>query len=603
MPKTSIRKSLPLIILTLFINACVTTPPPKAPEEVQQTFDKACAMRDRDHQDSAYDIFTGIYRAYPDHELAPKALFEAASIADNTSPARAIKDYETLLHEYPETPSALKACKPLLLDYLNCGRFNDASLLYTRIFRNNPNPANQELGNRIISTFMEKKAYARALDVIALIYPFGMDEDRTKMVDIWKTATDKIHDPEYLNLLKNQTDAPDLIEILLSRLALLASGAPDKGVFLPESTPYKGTGPVNTIGVLVPLKGRLDVVGQKIIKGVELASGVFSDRPSPGVEYLIMDYGSDNTVIPDMISSLDQDNVIAIIGPVGEEACKCARKRAQDLGIPLISFTQANLERNEDSFCFRNFITTWIQAKTLLETARDQGILSFAILYPTDRFGNIFSSIFEEMAANYGIKVVRTIGYSPRKVDFKKEVSSLIQGLPEGAAPDFDALLIPDSATNSAMIASYLSYYDIEGVRLFGPSLWNTPDFIRIGGKNVEDAIFVSGFFTDSRIGFVQDFTNSFYYTFGYNPSVWEASAYDTANILQNILRDEVHTRASLKDRITSLKDYPGVSGATSFSSDGSLDKVIFILTVKNHTIVEMPPSEIQGSSYQEAQP
>ena len=173
---------------------------------------------------------------------------------------------------------------------------------------------------------------------------------------------------------------------------------------------------------------------------------------------------------------------------------------------------------------------------------------------------------------------------------YKRQVQKLIEHLPENAPPDFEALLIPDTAINSAMIAAYLPYLNIKGVRLFGPTLWDTPDFIRVGGRYVENAVFVSGFFANSRLEYVQEFIDQFYYTFGYNPSVWEASAYDTAIILQNLMSDASVSRESLQGLIGSLQDYPGLTGSTSFFPDGSVKKMIYILTVRDSTVYEITP-------------
>ncbi len=49
-------------------------------------------------------------------------------------------------------------------------------------------------------------------------------------------------------------------------------------------------------------------------------------------------------------------------------------------------------------------------------------------------------------------------------------------------------------------------------------------------------------------------------------------------------------SREALKDYLASLKNYPGVSGTTSFSSDGALDKSTYILTIKDGSIYEIRP-------------
>ena len=41
---------------------------------------------------------------------------------------------------------------------------------------------------------------------------------------------------------------------------------------------------------------------------------------------------------------------------------------------------------------------------------------------------------------------------------------------------------------------------------------------------------------------------------------------------------------------IATVKDYPGLTGVTSFYQDGSVDKAIYVLTVKGSNIYEIVP-------------
>ncbi len=357
----------------------------------------------------------------------------------------------------------------------------------------------------------------------------------------------------------------------------------------------------NAVGVIIPLSGKLESVGQKILKGVEIAAHVFSEGPTPNVEYLIRDYGNNEESIPKIIEELDREHgVAAIIGPVGEHAGEIACREARSRNLPAIIFTQAEMPMQVESYCFRNFVTFDIQARTLLGAARNMGITRFAILNRDDFFGRAFSDAFERLAPPFGVQIVQHITYSSQNVDFNQQVKSLFGaakkastaqpgGKPSGRVAEFEAILIPDSAVNAAMIASYI-YPKAPNIRLFGPMLWDTPEFVKVGGKYVENAIFVSGFFPNSLLSATQNFSRSFIETFKYTPSVWEASAYDTASILQDFLQVQGLSRPDLRERIATLKDFPGISGTTSFSSNGSLEKTLYLLTIRGGTVMEIHP-------------
>ena len=610
-----------LLYLTILLVLCACAPAMKQvpQEDPTSIYNEALTQKNSGNLDGAYQAFIYIWKTFPKHELAPKALYNAASITALTDSTEAINLFQTFIRSYPSSELLPKAKSILLEQYIKGETYIDAQGLFIDIFEQNKTSDMVGPGIDISMGLIEKKQYSNALEIISTIYPFSDAASKDTLFNLWNSAVEEIDQVDVLANLEDTTFDNRLLDVLLARQARLYLEQKDQDIAgrimerlrnktMQSST--QGHAPKNTIGVVVPLTGKWEAVGQKVLKGVEFASRVFSDEKTPNVEYVIKDYGSDEKAIPGIIEELDKNNeVISIIGPIGEVAGGISCNEAQAREIPSFVFTRGDIASTQESYCFRNFISVDIQVMTLLQVASDLQITRFAILYPTDHFGNIFTNLFIQNASQYGIEIVRQVGYSPQLVDFKEAVNTLIANMEKPVPdesleetietdqdqdtviePDFDALLIPDTAINAAMIASYLPYFSIEGVRLFGPTLWDTPDFIRVGGKYVDEAIFVSGFFINSQMDFVQEFNNNFYYTFGYNPSVWEAGAYDTAVILQNLLEGEIHTRESLREQISSVKDYPGLTGATSFYTDGSVDKVIYVLTVKGSTIYEIVP-------------
>lgn len=339
--------------------------------------------------------------------------------------------------------------------------------------------------------------------------------------------------------------------------------------------------PRKTIGVVLPLSGKWKSVGQMMLKGVMLASGVFSDGEAPDVDYLIRDYGNDESQIPRIIDDLDREgHVLAIIGPIGNSASDIACRLSRQNGIPGLIFSQTGLIPSENATCFGNFLTVYTQTRTLLQTARDMQITRFAIIYPTDQFGETVTKSFEQIAPQFGVQVVKKVAYPPEKNDFK----DIVQGLKTAPC---EAVLIPDTAQKAAMIASYFPFYKINNLRLFGTNLWDTPEFVREGGRNVQDAIFVSGFYTGSSSALISGFNSAFTTAFGNRPTIWEASAYDSVVILQNILQNGARTRTAVKQGLASLTDFNGVTGVTSFTPNGLTRKDITVLTIRGSTVQE----------------
>lgn len=349
------------------------------------------------------------------------------------------------------------------------------------------------------------------------------------------------------------------------------------------------------VGVLIPLSGRWESVGQKILRGVLAAQGVFSQDQASNVQLVIRDYGNDEDSIPSIIDEMVRDHSIAaIIGPVGERASEIVCGESQKRGLPAVMFTQADMSSRPGTYCFRNFHTIDMQARALLGAARTMGITRFGIMSPDDHFGRTFSEKFQHQAPSFGIRVVRTRVYPLQKADYKQELTALFPGLKRqpyrAGADDPEAVLIPDSAKNAAVIASYFSYLKIRNVRIFGPTLWDSPEFLKVGGRYVEDAIFLSGFFQGSTGSSVQNFTHAFQDIFHAQPSVWEACAYDTARIIQGFLHEHGPSPMEIRAYLAGIREYNGASGITSFLPDGSLEKSTHLLTVRGGSVQEILP-------------
>jgi branched-chain amino acid transport system substrate-binding protein len=166
---------------------------------------------------------------------------------------------------------------------------------------------------------------------------------------------------------------------------------------------------------------------------------------------------------------------------------------------------------------------------------------------------------------------------------------------------DFDAVFIPDAPTKSGLIIPQLAYYDVQDIYLFGTNLWHSDSLIEMSRKYAQGAILTDGFFAQSNASNVKDFVKDFLKTYGENPGFIEAVAYDTAMILFKMVSlPEIRYRSALKKGLMQLNNYEGVTGLTSFDSNGDVRKKLFLLQIKGRGFVELerhePVSSVQQS-------
>lgn len=360
------------------------------------------------------------------------------------------------------------------------------------------------------------------------------------------------------------------------------------------------------VGVLLPLSGRYATFGELVRRGMELALETHRQSGNRAVRFLYRDTGADPALSALAVLELAEgERVMAIAGPLTAAAAPAAATQAQQLGVPLLALSQKEGLPETGDHVFRDSLTSRQQVRALVRYAmEDLQLTAFAVLSPENRLGREMAELFAGEVARRGGRIAARQSYAENATDFRRQVK-LLKGenpqSPEPAPPrageavpppkplPFEALFIPDHADRIGLIAPQLAFYGIEHLPLLGINGWNSPDLIRLAGRSVEGAVFVDGFFRHSPSPSVQEFVDRYLEKYGEEPSILEAQGYDAAGMLLSLLaRPGVRTREDLRLALSRVRNYPGVTGATSFTPQGDAEKVLFLLQVQNGNIVQI---------------
>jgi ABC-type branched-subunit amino acid transport system substrate-binding protein len=327
------------------------------------------------------------------------------------------------------------------------------------------------------------------------------------------------------------------------------------------------------------------------------------------VEFIFRDGGVEAEENARIVSTLaNEDRVMAIAGPLTGNAAAAAAQRAQQERVPLLALSQRDGLVETGGYVFRHSLTARQQIEALLRFAMDtRGLRTFSVLAPENRLGSELSDLFVQEVQKRGGRIVGVQRYAESATDFRRQIKLLkgedpdapdIEEPPaskekgvkkEPVPPPFDALFIPDDAKRVGLIAPQLVFYGIDRVQLLGTNSWNAPDLVQIGGRFVDGAVFVDGFFRDSKNPLVRKFVESCTARFQEEPSILEAQGYDAAGILLSVLdRDEVQSREGLRIALSQLHHYSGVTGTSNFTQTRDADKSLYLLKVQNGTIVQV---------------
>ena len=402
------------------------------------------------------------------------------------------------------------------------------------------------------------------------------------------------------------------------------------------------------VGVVLPLTGKYKQFGERSLQAMQLAFA-----PNSGIRLVVKDSQGEPSIAAQAVETLVlEHHVVAVMGPIFSAEALSAAAKAEELSVPLLTLSHREGLAEIGPYVFRTALTTAAQVKALAEVAFDSlHMRRFALLYPRNAYGLSFmaafwdevdrrqgdivgAEVYEADATTFREPVRRLVGrwHVSARPDYRQAVEALrrqklsplrmrseLEKLDKTLPPlvDFDALVIPDSGRTIGLLTPALAFEDITlthdpktlermrrasgnsalaPITLMGASTWNSPQLLDSCETYCEDAVFVDAYFAGSADAHVRDFIAAFRQASGgAEPYLSEAQAFDTAGLLRQALSSAPapRDRRALRDQLLQLPLYRGVTGALRFAGGGEVQRQLFTLTIKEHSIRQYePPAE-----------
>lgn len=360
------------------------------------------------------------------------------------------------------------------------------------------------------------------------------------------------------------------------------------------------------IGVILPLSGAHKPFGERVLQGIQLAvKEVEAPGRIPLISLAIRDSKGSPWEAEKAVEELAlKEKVIAILGPLLSNTAERAARKAQQMKVPLLTFSQKDLSSSKGDFIFQNSVTPSEQIKTLAEFAiKELELQTFAVFYPNSPYGLYFKNLFVQEVSRRGGKISGVVIYQEDQTDFGQEIKGFFKVEPL-QKPDtkrkkdeefkslrsVDGIFIPDTHDRVAMILSQMAYYDVKGTFL-GTNAWNGPGLISTAGRAAEGAIFVDLFFKKDSSPSVVRFVEEFQKTYQRDAGNLEALGYDGAKFLRDILQSKsILSPVQLQEEIRQVQNFQGVSGLKGFGEEGKAIRTLHILKVDKGQIEQVSP-------------
>jgi len=623
---------LVMTVLFVLVSCAPTIKETVAPDKTAKgsaLYEQAEKLFKADAFEDALKAFDEYLSKYPDQPLADEALLKMGKIyaALDRNEAK-LNVYQKLVMDYPESRFVSDAMLEILSTYYNKGRFKDVILQSADILEKTD--SKQHIFQTYVylaDTYMAMGAPMDAIYFINIAHNKAPSEEKEGIRVKLESAIGRLNTEDILSLLMRMDDKLPRASLLYHLgIRKLEADQPEEALKVfseyikkfPRHENQEQAGEFialinqrlafnrNDIGCLLPLSGSHAAFGMRALRGIKLALNTYhSLHKEIRLNLIVQDSQSDEQNAVKGIQTLNKKNVSAVIGPM--VACKSAAEEAQKQKIPIIVLSQKNGIPDLGDYVFRNFLTPQMQIDTIVPYAIEKlGARRFVILYPEDTYGKTFMALFQEKMIAYGKQIVSVEAYTPGRTDFGESIKKLIthsgavrndvgetekESHPrqEDAIVDIDAVFIPDMYSTVGLIAPQLRFYDVENVLLMGTNLWHSERLIEMTRKYVQGALVPDAFSSESNKKQVVDFMGRYENAFQEKPKFIEAVAYDTAMLLFHIVSQaEIKSRKEVKDHLQTIRNYDGVTGLTSFKSNGEVDKKLYLFRIVKDKFVEV---------------
>jgi branched-chain amino acid transport system substrate-binding protein len=285
------------------------------------------------------------------------------------------------------------------------------------------------------------------------------------------------------------------------------------------------------------------------------------------------------------IRLIDQDRVLAVIGPQGSGRAIPAGQINNDNRTPMVSAWSTNPDTTKNRpYVFRACFLDPFQAPVAAKFAKDQfKVTKTAILYNLEddyskTLAELYRDNWENLNGPGSVAVFESFGQ--RDQDFSVQLTRIVNSGAEmlylPVYYNFVGLIVPQ--------AKDLGW----NKPIMGADAWGSADLWSLSKGSVAGYYFTTHYAAAGAVGKTKEFIDEYNAAYGYVPDDVAALSYDAimivleaiqnAGLTGNLQRD----RDNIKDAIAALRNYDGITGRMNFNTDGDPEKDAVVVQISN---------------------
>lgn len=350
------------------------------------------------------------------------------------------------------------------------------------------------------------------------------------------------------------------------------------------AVPAAAADPVVKVGYLLPLTGEYSKYGAMFRNAAGIVVDAFNAANNGfDLEIVYEDTKSDPKDSANVAAKfVDNKAIVAVLGDFSSSASMAAGEVLAKGSVAQLSQTASHPDYTKVSkWQFRN-ITTQAQegpfnAQWILAKHKKAAVIAIQ-----NDWGISAAENFVKAYEAGGGKVLEQEFFNPGLRDFKSVLTKIKRSNPEVI------YLCMFDEQGSALLqqAKQLSL----GSTLFSTSALYSPKLLELAGPAADGLFLATTFVGNSPEPNVKAFVDAYKKRYNEEPSQFAAQAYDAVGIMLQALQKAGGTKATrdtVREALGSTKDFPGVTGVTSFDPQTrEPSKVLSKLTVQNGAFI-----------------
>ena len=340
------------------------------------------------------------------------------------------------------------------------------------------------------------------------------------------------------------------------------------------------------VAILLPLTGKSASVGKAFLDAAQLA---LFDLRSPNFTLVPIDTKSSIPGAKSAAKKAVKERAHLILGPVFSNTTRAVAPIARLANIQVISFS------NDSSLGGNGIYLLGFrpdqQIRRVIAYASSQGIKDYIALVSNDHYGAMAARVLRNTAKYHQGKVLKEEYYQPHNITTNKNTQRATKSVKKSLNADSSkkGLLIPAGGESLAALSILLDSgkFNKDRVQLIGSGQWDDSTTQSI-------PFAVGGWYAGISPQRLQQFSQKFHRSFGYNPPRIASLAYDAIALtitLSKIAKGNPFSKRSL----TNSRGFLGINGIFRLHNTGLSERGLAVLEItrngSNRVISPAPTS------------